>query len=84
MDGKNFGMPGTTARTSGMFLDVPHWMVVVIGSALPAWWWLRRRRRLLRVHRLTHGLCISCGYDLRASPEGGRCPECGTVPAEPQ
>jgi hypothetical protein len=83
MDGRNYNMPGTRARTGGMFLDVPHWLVVLIGLALPAWWWLLRRRGLLRLHRLSHGLCVSCGYDLRESPPGGRCPECGTVPAEP-
>jgi hypothetical protein len=64
------GGPKGKARTSSMFLAIPHWTTVLIGLTMPTWWWFLRRRRLLRLHRLNHQLCVSCGYDLRASPQG--------------
>ncbi len=53
-------------------VHVPHVVLLVIlapGVLWPLLYWRRRRRRVKR------GLCLNCGYDLRASPE--RCPECG-------
>jgi hypothetical protein len=55
---------------------VPHWgaaLVLALPALLPAW------RRYLRWRSSGRGLCTTCGYDLRASPE--RCPECGTLTA---
>jgi hypothetical protein len=55
---------------------MPHWFPAIVfllpsASFLPGY--IKRRRRKLRIR---HGLCINCGYDLRASPN--QCPECGT------
>jgi hypothetical protein len=55
-------------------LWLPHWLPILLLSAVPAFALLSRlRRRRLE----TRGLCTNCGYDLRASTD--RCPECGAM-----
>jgi hypothetical protein len=56
-------------------LVIPYWALAAVTGALPFASALRWRRRRLRRNRAAHGLCPTCGYDLRATPE--RCPECG-------
>ncbi len=58
---------------------VPYWSVVLATLLYPAIgiWRFRVRCRQRR-----QGLCLRCGYDLRASTD--RCPECGTpIPPRP-
>jgi hypothetical protein len=64
-------------------VNAPHGAIVVLTALPPLTWLIRRqrRRRLLR-RRTRLGLCLHCGYDLRASRESGRCSECGeAIPA---
>jgi hypothetical protein len=71
----------SVARIRRYQLAVSLWWPVVIFSLLPIWWAARRPARL-RQWRQVHGLCLKCGYDLRASAD--KCPECGKpVPAKP-
>lgn len=53
-------------------LIIPHWFAALVFLPAPA---LLLRIRLRKRSRIVRGLCLRCGYDLRASPE--RCPECG-------
>ena len=53
---------------------VPIWPFTLIFAIAPSMW---LRRASIRHHRVAHGLCLTCGYDLRATPD--RCPECGAV-----
>ncbi|MCZ6653217.1 MAG: hypothetical protein O7D91_09345 [Planctomycetota bacterium] len=71
--------------SQGVHIDgvfIPHWIPSGLFAAMLALCFLplgrRRKRKML-------GLCVKCGYDLRASKD--RCPECGRgfegVPKDP-
>ena len=56
----------------------PLWSVIALASTLPIAWCVQRGRGRRRVGT---GLCLACGYDLRASFD--KCPECGlAIPAD--
>jgi hypothetical protein len=57
-------------------LSVPAWFLTALLALPPIVWLVRRVKLQRRERRREGGLCPSCGYDLRASPD--RCPECGT------
>ena len=57
-------------------IAIPFYALFLLSAVLPLVW-IRRRRRAALVKAA--GLCPSCGYDLRATPD--RCPECGATRA---
>lgn len=59
-------------------LVIPWWILSLLFALFPAIFFpirIRKKRALAR--RIKNGLCLTCGYDLRQSPE--KCPECGAV-----
>ena len=61
-------------NASGQWLAVGVYLpfIALVAAVLPVCRLIGNRRRH---RRRSLGLCLSCGYDLRSSPE--RCPECG-------
>jgi hypothetical protein len=55
---------------------LPWWLFAAVGAVFPAIGCVRWRRGRRTRWRALRGLCVRCGYDLRAST--GKCPECGT------
>ena len=68
----NIGLRGSSHWVFMRWVTMPTWFVVLLMAILPTIAFRRWRRQR---HRTREGLCLNCGYDLRASP--GRCPECG-------
>jgi hypothetical protein len=65
----------TTPGGHGWAVAAPLWFLLLILVPWPAWH-IRTALRDNPERRRRRGLCVRCGYDLRASAE--RCPECGT------
>jgi hypothetical protein len=77
--GHTVGLGTTIISPHQLFLGfevwaAPFWVIVMLFAILPVFLALRKLRAS---RRYVCGLCASCGYDLRATPD--RCPECGTV-----
>jgi hypothetical protein len=69
----SFTIPQASGRVvKQRFVGLPIWFLAWAFAMPPA---IALQRHRKRQRRIRNGLCLACGYDLRAS--GERCPECG-------
>ena len=74
-------MRSPTYRTVGgsvAMLTVPYWFWLLVAAGVAGRKITSHHMQQLRSRR---GLCVSCGYDLRCTPQ--RCPECGATASAP-
>ena len=72
-DGLSTGIvPFVWVESTGVMTGIPLWIPTVLFATMFLWSFLPLHRRRKRKKL---GLCLKCGYDLRASKN--RCPECG-------
>jgi hypothetical protein len=74
LNGATLSTPLARVQLTCRAIGAPMWILgapLLLPLAITS---IRNRRS---VRRRRAGLCVCCGYDLRASPE--RCPECGQV-----
>ena len=65
----------TVNRTTAV--SVPWGALAGAAAVFPAFRFRERLKRRRGFKRAARGQCVRCGYDVRASRESGRCPECG-------
>ena len=49
-------------------IAIPQWFILFTAGFLPGWWLFVIRKQRRQAHRQANNLCLSCGYDLRATP----------------
>jgi hypothetical protein len=70
-----YGNPPTSEVWRTTTVSIPNWSILALLAGPLVIAGIRWRRRRWIARQNAKGLCVKCGYDLRATPE--RCPECG-------